>query len=87
MERQERRERKYVPVIVRFDVEGKMRPVLIEFDDNRKYTVDKILDVRRAACQSAGGVGDRYTCVIQGRESYLWFEKECKTLKLSGCTT
>ena len=75
MAHQERRERKYVPVVVRFDVEGKMRPILIEFDDERKYTVDKILDVRRAACQSAGGVGDRYTCVIQGKESYLWFEK------------
>lgn len=72
---QERRERKYVPVVVRFDADGKMRPVLIEFDDSRKYTIDKILDVRRAACQSAGGVGDRYTCRIQGKESYLWFEK------------
>ena len=49
--------------------------MLIEFDEERKYTVDKILDVRRAACQSAGGVGDRYTCMIGGRESYLWFEK------------
>ncbi len=27
------------------------------------------------ACQSVGGVGDRYTCRIQGKESYLWFEK------------
>lgn len=27
------------------------------------------------ACQSVGGVGDRYTCRIQGQESYLWFEK------------
>ena len=42
MANQERRERKYVPVIVRFDAEGNMRPVLIEFDDSRKYTIDKI---------------------------------------------
>ena len=34
-----------------------------------------ILDVRRAACDSAGGVGDRYTVRIQGKESYLWLEK------------
>ena len=40
-----------------------------------KYPGDKILDVRRAACQSVGGVGDRYTCMIQGRETYLWMEK------------
>ena len=69
------RERKYIPVVVRFDENGKMRPLLIEFDQENKYPVDKILDVRRAACESAGGVGDRYTCRIQGQEAYWWFEK------------
>lgn len=75
MGKEERREKRYVPVQVRFDAEGKMRPLVIEFDEEHKYPVDKILDVRRAACQSVGGVGDRYTCLIQGKESYLWFEK------------
>ena len=69
------REKRYVPVIVRFDADGKLRPLEIEFDESHKYPVDKILDVRRAACQSVGGVGDRYTCMIQGRETYLWMEK------------
>ena len=55
------REKRYVPVIVRFDSEGRMRPLEIEFDEAHKYPVDKVLDVRRAACQSVGGVGDRYT--------------------------
>ena len=71
----EQREKKYVPVIVRFDTDGKMRPMEIEFSEGQKYPVDQILDVCRAACQSVGGVGDRYTCRIQGKESYLWFEK------------
>lgn len=66
-------EKKYVPV--HFDANGKMRPIEIEFDEMRRYHIDKILDVRRAACQSVGGVGERYTCRIRGRESYLWFEK------------
>jgi len=52
-----------------------MRPILIEFDEEHKYPVNMILDVRRAACQSVGGVGNRYTCRIQEKESYLWFEK------------
>lgn len=69
------REKRYVPVVVRFDTTGKMRPVMIEFDEGHKYSVDRVLDVCRAACHSVGGVGDRYTCMIQGRESYLWFEK------------
>lgn len=71
----EKREKRYVPVIVRFDAAGKLRPLEIEFDEAHKYPVDKIQDVRRAACQSVGGVGDRYTCLIQGQESYLWLEK------------
>ena len=63
-------EKRYVPVTVHFDAGGKMRPIEIEFDETRKYHIDKILDVRRAACQSVGGVGDRYTCRIRGQESY-----------------
>ncbi len=69
------RRKKYVPVIVRFEAEGRLRPLLIEFDEEHRYPVDRVLDVCRAACQSVGGVGDRYTCRIQGQESYLWFEK------------
>lgn len=71
----EEREKRYVPVVVRFEESGKMRPLLIEFDEACKYPVDRIVDVRRAACQSVGGVGDRYTCRIYGKETYLWFEK------------
>ena len=67
--------KQYVPVVVRFDAEGKLRPLEIEFSDGVKYTVDKVLDVRRAACQSVGGVGDRYTVQIGERITYLWLEK------------
>jgi len=65
----------YVPVTVRFDTEGKLRPLEIEFDSAHRYAVDKVLDVCRAACQTVGGVGDRYTCLIRGKECYLWLEK------------
>ena len=65
----------YVPVTVRFDTEGRLRPLEIEFDEAHRYAVDKVLDVCRAACQTVGGVGDRYTCLIRGKECYLWFEK------------
>ena len=67
--------KQYVPVVVRFDAEGKLRPLEIEFSEGVKYTVDKVLDVRRAACQSVGGVGERYTVQIMGKETYLWLEK------------
>lgn len=64
MIKMEQREKRYVPVLVRFEADGKMRPMEIEFSEGQKYPVDQILDVRRAACQSVGGVGDRYTCRI-----------------------
>lgn len=44
-------------------------------DPAHRYAVDKVLDVCRAACQTVGGVGDRYTYLIRGRECYLWLEK------------
>lgn len=72
---EEKREKRYVPVVVRFDAEGQLRPLEIEFDEGRKYTVDRVLDVCRAACQTVGGVGVRYTIRVQGKERYLWFEK------------
>ena len=71
----DKRRKQYVPVVVRFDTAGKLRPLVIEFDEGHKYPVDKVLDVRRAACQRVGGVGDRYTCRINGRVTYLWMEK------------
>ena len=75
MKRQEQREKRYVPVQVRFDTEGNMRPMVIEFDEAHAYTIDKVTDKCRAACQRVGGVGIRYTCMIQGQETYLWFEE------------
>ena len=70
------RKKRYVPVVVRFDADGKLRPQIIEFDEEHQYVLDKVLDVRRAACQTVGGVGDRYTVQVQGKERYLWFERD-----------
>lgn len=69
------REKRYVPVVVRFDTEGNLRPLEIDFDEEHRYQVDRVLDVCRAACQTVGGVGVRYTVRIQGQEKYLWLEK------------
>ena len=77
------REKRYVEVDVRFSTEGRLRPLQIIFDkgqvykiDNDKgqvYKIDKIKDICRRAAD-VGGVGDRYTCMIQGKERELWFE-------------
>lgn len=68
------REKRYVAVDVRFTAEGRLRPLQIVFDQGHIYEIDRIKDVCRRAAD-VGGVGDCYTCIIQGHERYLWFEK------------
>lgn len=67
--------RVYVNVIARHDEQGKVRPLEVEWEGGRRFEVDKLLDVRRAAALKAGGQGLRYTVRILGKETYL-FEDE-----------
>ena len=67
--------RVYVNVIARHDEQGRVRPLEVEWEDGRRFGVDRMLDVRRAAALKAGGQGLRYTVRILGKETYL-FEDE-----------
>ena len=67
--------RVYVNVIARHDEQGRVRPLEVEWEDGRRFEVDKLLDVRRAAALKAGGQGLRYTVRILGKATYL-FEDE-----------
>lgn len=64
--------RVYVKVIVEYDETGGVRPLSIAWEDGRRFEVDRLLDVRRAAATKAGGQGIRYTCRIRGHETYLF---------------
>lgn len=66
--------KKYVAVECRFDEAGKVCPLTVLWDDGRRFSVDRVRDVRRAASLKAGGAGIRYTCEISGHETYLYFE-------------
>ena len=35
----------------------------------------RVTDIRQAAAMRAGGQGDRYTIFVQGKQSYLFFER------------
>ena len=67
--------RAYVKVVVEYSLEGIIRPLMVEWEDGRRFEVDRLLDVRRAASTKAGGQGMRYTVRILGHETYL-FEDE-----------
>lgn len=65
--------KRYVEVTAVFDEEGKVKPLKIHWDDGRVFEIDRITDMRRAASINAGGCGVRYTCMIMGRSSYLFY--------------
>jgi len=64
----------YVDVTAEFTKDGILRPKSIRWEDGREFEIDRIKDIRRAASLRAGGVGQRYTCVICGQEKYLYYE-------------
>lgn len=68
-------EKVYVDVTVRFGKEGTVAPVSLIWEDGVTYQIDRVVNVRRAASTVAGGNGIRYTCMISGRESHLYYEE------------
>ncbi len=64
----------YVKVGVVFREDGMMLPRSLTWEDGRKYMIDRVLGVRPACAQRAGGQGDRYTVMVGGQQRYLFFE-------------
>ena len=67
--------KKYVNMIVRCYPDGRILPLAVYWDTGKLYEIDRVLDILPAASLKAGGVGIRYTCRIQGRETYIWLEE------------
>ena len=65
----------YVAVKATFNDDGVMLPTTVIWEDGHEYLIDKVTDIRQAAAMRAGGQGDRYTIWIQGKQSYLFFER------------
>ena len=55
-----------------FDLDEKIMPRTIEWKDGRIFTIDRVLDVRRAPSLKAGGVRMRYICRICGKTVALF---------------
>lgn len=65
----------YVAVKADFSEEGIMLPREITWEDGKKFEIDRIIDIRQAPALKAGGQGDRYTIMVRGHQSYLFFER------------
>ena len=66
----------YVSVIeVRYK-DGRLMPLSVIWEDDRRYKIDKVLDIRPAASIKAGGAGMRYKIRVRDRETYLFLEED-----------
>ena len=66
----------YVKVAAEFQTDGRMLPRSLKWEDGKEYPIDRVVDIRQAAAQKAGGQGDRYTISVGGKQSYLFFERD-----------
>lgn len=65
--------KKYVKVVALIDKEGKLMPLFLIWDNGTKYTIDKIVEMRKAYSVVGGG-GILYRCRILNREYNLFYE-------------
>jgi len=72
--RRESEHKIYVKVRADFGFDGKLCPLMLRTEDGAPQRIDRVLDVRPAASLKAGGQGVRYTCRVDGRELYLFYE-------------
>lgn len=68
------RRKRYVAVDAHFDEDGRLIPRVVEWDDGRRFAIDEVRDVRRAASLKTGGDGMRYTVRVGRNITYLFFE-------------
>lgn len=61
-------------IIVQHLPNGQAIPKTIIWEDGRKFPIDKVLDIRKAAATKCGGIGIRYICKICGKEVAIFDE-------------
>lgn len=67
--------KKFVPVIAKFEKDGKIIPMKILWEDGREFDIDFIFDIRPRSTLKVGGQGTRYLCRIKNKDVYVYYEK------------
>jgi hypothetical protein len=62
----------FIRVVAEFDEQGRLAPLSLTWEDGRRYSIDKVLDIRPAASFKVGGRGIRYICRIGGQRVFLF---------------
>ncbi len=67
---------KKIVVIAEMNPNKGVIPLKIIWDNDREFLIDRVIDKRKVASTKGGGVGLRYTCRINGKEKYLYFNED-----------
>ena len=65
----------YVKVLATFYPNGDLFPEAFWWESGKKYKIDSIIDVCRAASLKTGGSGIRYTCLLGTYQVLLFYEE------------
>lgn len=65
----------YVHITAEHDINGIVKPTILQWEDGRKWPIEKVFDVRMAASLKAGGQGLRYTCRIANKQVFLFCDE------------
>ena len=66
----------YVEANVDHKADGTILPRSFVWEDDRRYEIDRVIDIRPAASLKAGGAGLRYTVKVHGKETYMFLEED-----------
>lgn len=66
--------KRYVDVVLKQQKNGQITPMYIEWDNGKRYKIDRIISTERRS-SPVGGCGIRYACMIQGKRRNLYLEK------------
>ena len=64
-------------IVVLHTEDGKSIPKIILWEDGRRFPIDKVIDIRKAAALKCGGIGTRYICKVCNKEVSIFDEDGC----------
>jgi len=64
----------FVAVSAEFTTDGQVMPRSFTWEDGMRYDIDRILDIRPGSSLKVGGIGLRYTCIISGKQAYMYLD-------------
>lgn len=66
--------KQYVGVTTITNSDGIVTPLSVEWADGRVFDIDRVLERRQAHSLRVGGAGVRYTILVGGHTTYLFYD-------------